>query len=112
MSLAVSLALFQFVARAAEEGSLMLNLLVSEKLGLSRRQQELPSFLARGLTNKEMAANLHLSEFTVKNHVHRMMRQLNVESRYEAVQTIFDRGYAANSRVSRCGRGEVGITVS
>jgi hypothetical protein len=26
-----------------------------------------------------------------------MMRQLNVESRYEAVQTIFDSGYAASS---------------
>jgi hypothetical protein len=25
------------------------------------------------------------------------MRQLNVESRYEAVQTIFDSGYAASS---------------
>jgi DNA-binding NarL/FixJ family response regulator len=93
----LSLALFQFVAHAAEEGSLMLNLRVCEKLGLSRRQQQLASFLAKGLTNKEIAANLHLSEFTVKNHVHRMMRQLNVESRYEAVQTIFDSGYAASS---------------
>jgi DNA-binding NarL/FixJ family response regulator len=93
----LSLALFQFVSRVAEEGSLMLNLRVCEKLGLSRRQQQLASFLARGLTNKEIARNLHLSEFTVKNHVHRMMRQLNVESRYEAVQTIFDSGYAASS---------------
>jgi two-component system, NarL family, nitrate/nitrite response regulator NarL len=89
------LALFQSVARAAEEGSLILNLRVCAKLGLSRRQQQLASFLAKGLTNKEIAAKLNLSEFTVKNHVHRIMRQLNVESRYEAVQTIFDNGYAA-----------------
>src|SRR5271156_2805347 len=57
--------------------------------------EQLASFLAKGLTNKEIAAKLNLSEFTVKNHVHRIMRQLNVESRYEAVQTIFDNGYAA-----------------
>jgi DNA-binding NarL/FixJ family response regulator len=88
--------LFQFVARAAEEGSLLVNQRVCAKLGLSRRQQQLASFLAKGLTNKEIAANLNLSEFTVKNHVHRIMRQLNVESRYEAVQTIFESGYAAN----------------
>jgi two-component system, NarL family, nitrate/nitrite response regulator NarL len=92
----LSLALFQFVSRAAEGGSLMLNLRVCEKLGLSRRQQQLASFLAKGLTNKEIAASLHLSEFTVKNHVHRMMRQLNVESRYEAVQTIFESGYSVS----------------
>jgi len=88
--------LFQFVARAAEEGNLLVNQRVCAKLGLSRRQQQLASFLAKGLTNKEIAANLNLSEFTVKNHVHRIMRQLNVESRYEAVQTMFESGYAAN----------------
>jgi two-component system nitrate/nitrite response regulator NarL len=91
------LALFQFAASAAEEGPLLLNLRVCAKLGLSRRQQQVAPFLAKGLTNKEIAANLNLSEFTVKNHVHRIMRQLNVESRYEAVQTIFDSGYAAGS---------------
>jgi DNA-binding NarL/FixJ family response regulator len=91
----LSLTLFQFVARAAEEGSLLLSQRVCAKLGLSRRQQQLASFLAKGLTNKEIAASLNLSEFTVKNHVHRMMRQLNVESRYEAVQTIFDNADAA-----------------
>jgi DNA-binding NarL/FixJ family response regulator len=29
-----------------------------------------------------------LSEFTVKNHVHRIMRRLNAQSRYDAVQTV------------------------
>jgi DNA-binding NarL/FixJ family response regulator len=80
--------LFEFVARQALQGSLVLNQRICAKLGITPRQQQLLSFLARGLTNKEIAANLNLSEFTVKNHVHRIMRLLNAESRYAAVQTV------------------------
>jgi DNA-binding NarL/FixJ family response regulator len=88
--------LFRFVAREALKGSLVLNQRVCTKLGLTPRQQQLVSFLARGLTNKEIAANLNLSEFTVKNHVHRIMRQLNAESRYAAVQTVCEGGFGAD----------------
>jgi DNA-binding NarL/FixJ family response regulator len=88
--------LFQFVAREALRGSLVLNQRICAKLGLTPRQQQLVSFLARGLTNKEIAANLNLSEFTVKNHVHRIMRQLNANSRYAAVQTVCENGFGAD----------------
>jgi len=85
--------LFQFVARQAQQGSLILNQRICAKLGLTPRQQQLVAFLARGMTNKEIAASLHLSEFTVKNHVHRIMRQLNAGSRYAAVQTVCEGGF-------------------
>ncbi len=88
--------LFQFVAREAQKGSLILNQRVCAKLGLTPRQQQLVSFLARGMTNKEIAANLNLSEYTIKNHVHRIMRQLNAESRYAAVQTVCGGGFGAD----------------
>ena len=88
--------LFQFIAREALKGSLVLNQRACAKLGLTPRQQQLVSFLARGLTNKEIAANLNLSEFTIKNHVHRIMRQLNAESRYAAVQTVCEGGFGAD----------------
>jgi DNA-binding NarL/FixJ family response regulator len=65
------------------------------KLGLTARQQQLVSFLARGFTNKEIAESMGLSEFTVKNHVHRIMRQLNADSRYAAVQTVCDQNLPA-----------------
>jgi two-component system, NarL family, nitrate/nitrite response regulator NarL len=87
--------LFQFVARQAQQGSLVLNQRICAKLGLTPRQQQLVAFLARGMTNKEIAANLNLSEFTVKNHVHRIMRQLNADSRYAAVQTVCEGGFGA-----------------
>jgi len=81
--------LFQFVACQAQQGSVVLNQRVCAKLGLTPRQQQLVAFLARGLTNKEIAANLHLSEFTVKNHVHRIMRQLKADSRFQQLRFYF-----------------------
>src|ERR1700726_1485615 len=80
--------LFQFVARTTREGSLILNSRCFFLLGLTGRQTQLIALLARGFTNKEIAESLHLSEFTVKNHVHRIMRRLNAQSRYAAVQTV------------------------
>ncbi len=58
------------------------------ELGLTRRQQELVSFVAKGWTNKEIASALHLSEQTVKNHMHRILRQVNAGDRYEAVEAV------------------------
>jgi DNA-binding NarL/FixJ family response regulator len=80
--------LFQFVARTTREGSMILNQRLCHQLGLTARQQQLIALLARGFTNKEIAESMHLSEFTVKNHVHRIMRRLNAQSRYAAVQTV------------------------
>lgn len=80
--------LFEFVARTTREGSLILNQRLCIKLGLTARQQQLIALLARGFTNKEIAGTMNLSEFTVKNHVHRIMRRLNAQSRYAAVQTV------------------------
>jgi two-component system nitrate/nitrite response regulator NarL len=83
--------LIQFVARSTLEGSMILNRRLCSELGLTPRQQQLAALLARGFTNKEIAASLRVSEFTVKNHVHRIMRRLNAHSRYAAVQTLCDR---------------------
>lgn len=80
--------LFQFVARTTREGSMVLNQRLCHSLGLTARQQQLIALLARGFTNKEIAESMRLSEFTVKNHVHRIMRRLNAQSRYAAVQTV------------------------
>jgi hypothetical protein len=46
-----------------------------------------------GCTELHDAVFLHM-KCTSEPGTHRMMRQLDVESRYEAVQTIFDRGYS------------------
>jgi two-component system, NarL family, response regulator DevR len=59
------------------------------RLGLTRREQELIPLIDRGMTNKEIACQLNLSEQTVKNHVHRILRKVGVQDRlgvFEAVQ--------------------------
>jgi DNA-binding NarL/FixJ family response regulator len=57
---------------------------------LTNREQQLVPMIGRGMTNKEIAAQLSLSEQTVKNHVHRILRKTGVEDRlsvFEACQT-------------------------
>ncbi len=63
------------------------------KIGLTYRQRELIGLVAKGLTNKEIASKLNLSEFTVKNHVHRIMRHVDAGSRQEAVDVVRARGF-------------------
>jgi DNA-binding NarL/FixJ family response regulator len=50
-------------------------------LGLTRREQQLVPLIQRGMTNKEIANELKLSEQTVKNHIHRILRKVGVEDR-------------------------------
>jgi DNA-binding NarL/FixJ family response regulator len=56
--------------------------------GLTCRQRQLMQLVAKGMTNKEIAATLQLSEFTVKNHIHRIMGHLQADSRHQAVDVI------------------------
>jgi DNA-binding NarL/FixJ family response regulator len=58
------------------------------KYCLTQRQLELIRLVERGLTNKEIAANLNLSEFTVKNHLRRIMKEVDADDRHEAVDAI------------------------
>jgi DNA-binding CsgD family transcriptional regulator len=44
--------------------------------------------VADGKTNKEIAADLNLSQFTVKNHIRRVMRQVEAASRHDAVSLV------------------------
>ena len=83
-------ALFRFVAQAAREGSTSDSLCRPD---LTLRQQQLVSLVAKGLTNKEIALRLNLSEHTVRNHIHRILKQVDAESRGEAVDLIRASGY-------------------
>ena len=56
--------------------------------GLTCRQRQLMALVAKGMTNKEIAARLQLSEFTVKNHIRRVMSRLRAGSRHQAVDAI------------------------
>jgi len=55
---------------------------VPEKL--SKRQKQLLVMLDRGMSNREIADALDISEHTVKVHLWRLFRRLNVKSRSQA----------------------------
>jgi two-component system nitrate/nitrite response regulator NarL len=82
--------LFRFVAQTAREIPVQN---APPKPDLTLRQQQLVALVAKGLTNKEIASHLNLSEFTVRNHIHRILKQVDAGSRSEAVETIRAHGY-------------------
>ena len=48
---------------------------------LTLREQRVLDLLSQSLTNKEIAASLCISEYTAKNHVHRILKKLGWNSR-------------------------------
>ncbi|HYW56801.1 MAG TPA: response regulator transcription factor [Polaromonas sp.] len=57
---------------------------VTEPEKLSKRQKQLLGMLDRGMSNRDIAAELQISEHTVKVHLWRLFRRLNVKSRSQA----------------------------
>ena len=55
---------------------------------LTRRQFEVAELAAEGLSNKEIAANLQVSENTVKTTLKMVFRKLNIEKRNELPKTL------------------------
>jgi DNA-binding NarL/FixJ family response regulator len=53
--------------------------------GLSRKEREIVILISRGLTNREIASSLCISEQTVKTHISRIFRKLNVSRRSQLV---------------------------
>ncbi|MEG3109686.1 MULTISPECIES: response regulator [Pantoea] len=51
---------------------------------LTERELDVLQEVARGLSNKEIATTLHISEETVKVHIRNMLRKLDVRSRVAA----------------------------
>jgi two-component system nitrate/nitrite response regulator NarL len=52
---------------------------------LSPREREVALLVARGLTNKEVALELGMSDGTVKVHVVNIFRKLGAKSRYDLI---------------------------
>jgi DNA-binding NarL/FixJ family response regulator len=65
---------------------------------LTHRQVQLMNLVADGLSNKEIATSLNLSQFTVKNHLRRVMRQVEATNRYDAVELIRASGLLGERR--------------
>jgi DNA-binding NarL/FixJ family response regulator len=83
-------ALFRYLER---EASSFPSATVRQKLGLTRREQQMIPLIAEGLTNKEIANRFCLSEQTVKNHVYRMKHKIGAGDRLDIVQVCRTQGF-------------------
>ncbi|HEY1677708.1 MAG TPA: response regulator transcription factor [Candidatus Sulfotelmatobacter sp.] len=80
---ALSMALFRSVS---QQMGLPSALSWGAEQGLSRREQQLVELLRARLTNKEIASQLNLSEQTVKNHVHNILRKVGASDRVDVIK--------------------------
>jgi DNA-binding NarL/FixJ family response regulator len=62
---------------------------------LSSREQDVLLMISKGLTNKEIARVLSISQFTVRNHVNHILEKLGASDRTEAVSIALRQGVIA-----------------
>jgi len=65
---------------------------------LTRREQAIVSAIEKGLSNKEIAAQLGIEVSTVKNHVHNILDKLKQHNRQAAVRYVKEHGLGAPAR--------------
>jgi DNA-binding NarL/FixJ family response regulator len=59
---------------------------------LTDREREVLRLVGRGLPNEDIAHQIHVTESTVKTHLHRLMTKLGLRSRAQAVVTAYETG--------------------
>jgi len=89
--------LFDFVATQTDE---LPDSQKRARWGLTRREQQVIPLISRGLTNKEIAKYMNLSEQTVKNHVHRILRKLDVPDRLDISEALRNQTLFSSTNVT------------
>ena len=62
----------------------------SPKQNLTRREKNIATSVARGLTNKEIAAELAISVRTVENHISHILEKTRFSNRVEIARYVME----------------------
>jgi two-component system, NarL family, response regulator LiaR len=73
-------------------GAFTPNVARQAELGITRREMEILQLIAAGLSNREIAQRLYVSENTVKTHSGRLFEKLEARRRTQAVQRAKEAG--------------------
>ncbi|HEY1176020.1 MAG TPA: response regulator transcription factor [Phytomonospora sp.] len=64
----------------------------AELAGVTEREREVLTLIAKGLSNTDLAAHLHLSQATVKTHIGRLLAKLGARDRAQLVIIAYESG--------------------
>jgi two-component system nitrate/nitrite response regulator NarL len=57
---------------------------------LTKREREVVDLISQGMSNKEIAQELHIATFTVKSHVHNVLEKLELNTRLQIAAFVRD----------------------
>jgi DNA-binding NarL/FixJ family response regulator len=75
--------------------------------GLTPREYQVALMVGRGLSNKEVARGLGISDGTVKLHVHNIFQKLGAKNRYGLIQRVIWSGSAVGSGLAGSGHSSL-----
>ncbi len=75
----------QIVDKAVTESSPSI---LIDSVRMTKRERQVIDLVADGLTNKEIAQNLHISTFTVKSHIHNILEKLALHTRVQIAKFV------------------------
>jgi DNA-binding CsgD family transcriptional regulator len=60
------------------------------RFALTPREKEMTALIAQGLSNKEIAGHLGISEATVRTHIYNLFQKVGAQSRIELLNLLHD----------------------
>ncbi|HFR3591749.1 response regulator transcription factor [Streptococcus suis] len=73
----------------------LMDILLTQRSPLTNLESQLLKLVAEGLSNKEIACQLHLSDGTVRNYMTSILSKLGAENRTAAVKVAQEKGWIA-----------------